>query len=185
MRINRSLRRRRWWITFSGVLNVQFVFAFLLSSWLLEMFDDPPPIIYNLRELNINRRRFIFRVFFFLSLFSPLIDAVRVQLYNIANSPNTRPGPIVVKTLLCLLTSTVPSVNEYFMAMKSPFECRMQFFYLPWCTRDCQHHLLWWSNYRSSVRVDTYNPQWTWFDPFQDFSWNHYWEWHHVRILSS
>jgi len=51
---------------------------------------------------------------YFLHLFYfilPFIDAVRVQLYKIANSPNTRPGPIVVNTFVCLLTSTVPSVK--------------------------------------------------------------------------
>ncbi len=40
----------------------------------------------------------------------PLIDAVRVQLYNMANSPNIFPFPIVQSTLPFLLTSTWPSV---------------------------------------------------------------------------
>ena len=40
----------------------------------------------------------------------PLTEAVRVQLYSIANSPNARPEWIVPKTLLSFDTSMFPSV---------------------------------------------------------------------------
>ena len=40
----------------------------------------------------------------------PLTEAVRVQLYSIANSPNARPECIVPKTLLSFDTFMFPSV---------------------------------------------------------------------------
>lgn len=42
----------------------------------------------------------------------PLIVAVRLQLYKMANSPNTFPDVIVLKYLFSLLTSTRPSENK-------------------------------------------------------------------------
>jgi hypothetical protein len=48
--MNFKLKRQN---TFLIILNVQFVFAFQLASLLLEMFDDQPPIIYNLIKLKI------------------------------------------------------------------------------------------------------------------------------------
>lgn len=43
----------------------------------------------------------------------PVTDAVRVQLYRIASSPNTFPGPMVHNFLPCLVISTVPSVHKH------------------------------------------------------------------------
>ena len=44
---------------------------------------------------------------------SPLIDAVRVQLYNIASSPKALPAPIRPSTLLSFITSNSPSADTY------------------------------------------------------------------------
>lgn len=43
----------------------------------------------------------------------PVTDAVRVQLYRIASSPNTFPGPMVHNFLPCLVISTIPSAYKH------------------------------------------------------------------------
>lgn len=43
----------------------------------------------------------------------PLTLAVRVQLYKVASSPNTFPGPIRHNFCPSFVTSTLPSVNKY------------------------------------------------------------------------
>lgn len=41
----------------------------------------------------------------------PVTEAVRVQLYRMASSPNTFPGPMVQSFFPCLVTSTIPSAR--------------------------------------------------------------------------
>jgi hypothetical protein len=44
---------------------------------------------------------------------SPLMDAVRVQLYKMASSPNALPGPILPNTFSSFMTSNSPSAETY------------------------------------------------------------------------
>lgn len=44
---------------------------------------------------------------------SPLMEAVRVQLYRMASSPNALPGPILPNTFPSFMTSNSPSAETY------------------------------------------------------------------------
>lgn len=71
--------------------------------------------IHNLMSLNLKRFSCIIASYYISikkkKICIPLIVAVRLQLYKMANSPNTLPDVIVLRYLFSLLTSTRPSKN--------------------------------------------------------------------------